>query len=59
MLIEAVVVPRGGASLSIIQLKQHCAKALPAYMSPDRFAFLEKLPMTSTDKVDYEALRRR
>jgi non-ribosomal peptide synthetase component E (peptide arylation enzyme) len=27
-------------------------------MSPDRFLFRDTLPKTSTDKVDYQALRR-
>ncbi len=42
---------------SIIELKTFCASHLPGYMSPDRFVFLERLPRTSTDKVDYQALR--
>ena len=42
---------------SIIDLKTFCASHLPAYMSPDRFAFFDRLPRTSTDKVDYQALR--
>jgi L-proline---[L-prolyl-carrier protein] ligase len=43
---------------SIIQLKTFCAANLPAYMSPDRFVFHDRLPRTSTDKVDYQTLRR-
>jgi len=43
---------------SIIELKAFCGTNLPAYMSPDRFLFRETLPKTSTDKVDYQALRR-
>jgi amino acid adenylation domain-containing protein len=43
---------------SIIELKSFCARHLPAYMSPDRFEFRERLPRTSTDKVDYQALTR-
>ena len=43
---------------TIIELKQFCARELPAYMSPDRFTVLERLPRTSTDKVDYQALIR-
>jgi acyl-CoA synthetase (AMP-forming)/AMP-acid ligase II len=43
---------------TIIELKQFCARELPAYMSPDRFTVLERLPRTSTDKVDYQALVR-
>ena len=46
-----------GAALSIIDLKTFCKGALPAYMSPDRFAFKPRLPKTSTDKTDYQALK--
>ena len=42
---------------SIIELKTFCAAHLPAYMSPDRFIGRERLPRTSTDKIDYQALR--
>ena len=48
---------RDGARPSIIEMKTFCARHLPAYMIPDAFAFLERLPRTSTDKVDYQALR--
>jgi amino acid adenylation domain-containing protein len=41
---------------SIIELKAFCAQALPTYMSPDVFRFLEALPRTSTNKVDYQGL---
>jgi acyl-coenzyme A synthetase/AMP-(fatty) acid ligase len=44
-------------ALSIIDLKTFCKGALPAYMSPDRFAFKPRLPKTSTDKTDYQALK--
>jgi amino acid adenylation domain-containing protein len=43
---------------SIIELKTFCKARLPAYMSPDRFMFFDRLPRTSTDKVDYQALTR-
>ncbi len=46
-----------GQSPSIIEMKTFCASHLPGYMSPDRFVFLERLPRTSTDKVDYQTLR--
>ncbi len=46
-----------GQHPSIIEMKTFCASHLPAYMSPDRFVFLERLPRTSTDKVDYQTLR--
>ena len=42
--------------LSIIALKQYCAKALLAYMSPDAFQLHDALPRTATDKVDYQSL---
>ena len=41
---------------SIIELKTFCKARLPAYMIPDRFVVLDRLPRTSTDKVDYQTL---
>ncbi len=43
--------------VSLIELKQFCAKELPKYMIPDRFSALPELPKTSTDKVDYQTLK--
>ncbi len=43
---------------SIIAMKRHCTAHLPHYMIPDTIAFLPHLPMTSTDKVDYQGLKR-
>ncbi len=57
VIITAFVTPANGAKLSIIALKQFCAKVLPSSMSPDRFTFLESLPRTSTDKVNYPRLK--
>ena len=42
---------------SIIELKQFCAHNLPPYMVPDLFSFLDFLPKTSTDKIDYQKLK--
>jgi amino acid adenylation domain-containing protein len=42
---------------SMIELKRFCAEHLPLYMIPDRFTWLEALPKTSTDKVDYQRLK--
>ncbi len=42
---------------SIIAMKRHCTTYLPNYMIPDKIAFLPKLPMTSTDKIDYQGLK--
>jgi amino acid adenylation domain-containing protein len=43
---------------SIIEMKMFCGRNLPAYMSPDAFVVGGPLPRTSTDKVDYQALKR-
>ena len=43
---------------SILEMKMFCARELPAYMSPDVFVFLDRLPRTCTDKVDYQSLMR-
>jgi amino acid adenylation domain-containing protein len=42
---------------SIIELKQFCTQNLPTYMVPDLFSFLDFLPKTSTDKIDYQKLK--
>jgi amino acid adenylation domain-containing protein len=57
--LRACVVPRAGAELGVIALKRFSAEALPRYMVPDSFEFLEALPRTSTDKIDYQALLHR
>ena len=44
---------------STINLKTFCGHVLPSYMSPDVFVTVESLPKTSTDKVDFQALRAR
>jgi amino acid adenylation domain-containing protein len=46
-----------GGSPSIVELKTFCGDKLPAYMSPDRFVVLERLPRTSADKIDFQALQ--
>jgi amino acid adenylation domain-containing protein len=43
--------------LTIIQLKSFASRALPPYMVPDMFKVLQKLPRTSTDKVDFQQLK--
>ncbi len=43
---------------SLVQLKRFCNENLPSYMVPDLFKFLEVLPKTSTDKVNYQELKR-
>jgi amino acid adenylation domain-containing protein len=55
--IRAYLATKAGQKLSIIALKQFCAANLPAYMIPDQFLFVEQLPRTSTDKIDYQSLQ--
>ncbi len=55
--VVAFLCTKDGAKLSIIALKQYCCEQIPPYMIPDTFKFLDSLPMTSTDKVDYQALK--
>ena len=56
--IVAFLTLQPGAKGSAIEMKQHCAKALPSSMIPDVFMFVEALPRTSTDKIDYQGLAR-
>ncbi|MEQ1869535.1 MAG: amino acid adenylation domain-containing protein [Vicinamibacterales bacterium] len=48
----------GQPTPSLIELKQFCATKVPAYMIPDQFVVQQQLPRTSTDKVDYQSLKR-
>lgn len=43
---------------SIIEMKTFCNEHLPSYMNPDVFVFVDSLPRTSTNKVDYQFLIR-
>jgi amino acid adenylation domain-containing protein len=42
---------------SLIAMKRFCAENLPLYMVPDTFSWMDALPKTSTDKVDYQRLK--
>ncbi|MBA2258325.1 MAG: AMP-binding protein [Acidobacteria bacterium] len=42
---------------SLIELKRFCSENLPLYMLPDQFSWLDALPKTSTDKIDYQRLK--
>jgi amino acid adenylation domain-containing protein len=55
--IKAFLSFKAGKNPSRIELKRFCMQALPAYMIPDLFSFLDSLPKTSTDKIDYQKLR--
>jgi amino acid adenylation domain-containing protein len=56
--IVAYLTAQPGAKPTIVDLKMFCGKVLPSYMNPDAFVFLDALPRTSTDKVDYQGLLR-
>jgi amino acid adenylation domain-containing protein len=55
--VDAFVHWTGSEPTSTIAMKRFCVENLPLYMVPDRFRFLDELPKTSTDKVDYVRLR--
>jgi amino acid adenylation domain-containing protein len=57
--ISAYVAMKPAVKGSIIAMKRHCTAYLPHYMIPDTITFLPELPRTSTDKVDYQQLKRR
>ncbi|MCC7547517.1 MAG: amino acid adenylation domain-containing protein [Burkholderiales bacterium] len=48
---------RDGQRPSLIEMKRFCSERLPLYMIPDRFSWHDKLPKTSTDKIDYQRLK--
>jgi non-ribosomal peptide synthetase component F len=56
--IAAFVALKPDRKASIIAMKRHCTIHLPHYMVPDSITFLPDLPATSTDKVDYQRLKR-
>ena len=56
--IVAYLTAQPGDRPSIVELKMFCGRALPSYMNPDAFVFLDALPRTSTNKVDYQGLVR-
>lgn len=57
VLIKAFLAAATSDAPSLVELKRFCAANLPLYMVPDRFSFRPSLPKTSTDKMDYQALK--
>jgi amino acid adenylation domain-containing protein len=55
--IIAFVSSRDTKRISLIEMKRFCAEHLPLYMIPDRFVWVDALPKTSTDKIDYQRLK--
>jgi amino acid adenylation domain-containing protein len=54
--LQAFIVTRPGASLSVLAIKRHCAQRLPRYMIVDDVHFVPLLPRTRTGKTDRRAL---
>ena len=54
--IAAFIALKPNHKKSTIAIKRHCTHYLPHYMIPDTITFLDDLPATSTDKVDYQRL---
>jgi amino acid adenylation domain-containing protein len=55
--IKAYLSFKGEQKPSRIELKRFCVENLPNYMIPDIFSFMDSLPKTSTDKIDYQKLK--
>lgn len=53
----AVVARRPDESLSLIRLKEHCAKRLPRHMIIDSLVPVERLPRTRNGKIDRARVR--
>lgn len=56
---EAYCVVREGWTTSADEVKRHCLAHAPAYMHPRVVHFVERLPLTASNKVDRAALTRR
>jgi acyl-coenzyme A synthetase/AMP-(fatty) acid ligase len=54
--IVAYVAPAGDAAPDILELKRHCAAALPRHMIIDAVRNVRALPRTGTGKVDRRSL---
>ena len=57
VLINAFVALKPNLNKSVIAMKRHCTHFLPHYMIPDTITFVDDLPATSTDKLDYQRLK--
>jgi acyl-coenzyme A synthetase/AMP-(fatty) acid ligase len=57
VLITAFVALKPNLAKSVIAMKRHCTHFLPHYMIPDTITFVDSLPATSTDKLDYQRLK--
>lgn len=57
--VMAYVVPRRGAQIDLADLARFCEPRLPYFAIPRYFDLLERLPLTSTGKVEKYSLRER
>ena len=51
--------PRGGADLSLSDVRDHCEGRLAGYKQPRLLETVEELPRTTSGTVDREAVRER
>ncbi len=54
--ITAHIVLHKTCKISEIEFYKYCQMHLPTYMVPDQFKFHKKMPLTSTNKIDYKTL---
>jgi amino acid adenylation domain-containing protein len=57
--ITAFLSAADGQRPTLIELKRFAVEALPRYMAPDAYVWLDAIPRTSTDKTDYQTLKAR
>jgi len=55
--VVAAVTPNPGATLTVHEIKRHCAQHLEPYMVPRLVEIRESLPLTGSGKIDRRALR--
>ena len=54
----AVVVPSPGVDNPIYTIKKHCITLLGYYMRPRKYVLTQKLPRTTSSKIDYAEVRK-